>query len=279
MRPWRTFGLFGIALVFTSQLTFGQGRDFNQCLNSCFNTCDLGPADQAWGCRESCGGKCEKQFPNLPTPYGAIAFSARGAEGISWNKGNWAAAGQSAIASCGRYGSNCKVVYQFQDTCAALAVAKGAQHFESATGNTRKQAEANATAVCQQHWGTCLSDLSACSFLNGTQVTRTNPPPQPHAVSWGAIAYSAPDMQAGYASGKDDRSLAGKDAMDACSQRGRACVLRAVFNKQCGALAADRSFVGWATSAQPRDAQQEAVAQCTQNGGQNCMLHVLFCSY
>jgi hypothetical protein len=107
-----------------------------------------------------------------------------------------------------------------------------------------------------------VSNLSACSFAKAAapnQPNRPNPPPQAHATSWGAIAYSAPDMQAGWSQSKNDRSLAEKEAMNACSQRGKACVLRTVFNKQCAGLAWDRSFVGWATSTEPREAQQKAV--------------------
>lgn len=282
---WRMLSLYSVALVLTSQFALGQNPfDFKYCLDSCFTVCDSGPELLVWGCREDCGGKCERLIQSrdhntpAPAPYGAIAFGTQGAEGISWNKGTWAAADQSAIASCSRYGSDCKVVYRYQNTCAALAVAKGAHHYETATGNTEKQAEANSTAVCKKNWGVCLSDMSACSFAKESQATGTEPAPQPHAVSWGAIAYSAPDMKAGWSSGKVDRSLAVKEAMNVCSQLGRACVLRTAFNKECGALAADGSFVGWATSTQPREAQQNAIAQCTNNGGRNCALHVFFCS-
>ncbi len=279
-RCWWILAWLGIALGLMSQLAPGQTSDrFNQCLNSCFSVCDSGPASLAWGCRENCGSQCANLNQNSPAPYGAIAFGAHGAEGISWNKGSRAAADQDAIASCGRYGSNCKVVYRFENACAALAVAKGAQHFEAATGNTEKKAKADATAVCQQRWGTCLSDLSACSLASASRTNKPNPPAQPHATSWGAIAYSAPDMQAGWSSSKNDRSLAEKEAMDACSQRGKACVLRTVFNKECGALASDRSFAGWATSTDPREAQRNAVAQCTKDGGTRCALHIFFCSY
>jgi hypothetical protein len=272
--------LLGIALGVTSQLALGQTSDrFNQCLNNCFSVCDTGPANLAWGCREDCGRQCGNLNQNSPAPYGAIAFGTRGAEGISWNKGSGAAADQGAIATCSRYGSNCRVVYRFQNTCAALALAKGAQHFEAATGNTKEKAEANATAACQQRWGTCLSDLSACSLASTSGLNKPNPPAQPHATSWGAIAYSAPDMQAGWSYSKNDRSLAEKEAMTACSQRGRACVLRTVFNKQCAALASDRGFAGWATSTDPREAQQKAVEACTKNGGTRCTLHVFFCSF
>jgi hypothetical protein len=190
-----------------------------------------------------------------------------------------AAADGAAVATCSKYGSNCKVVYRFQNTCAALALAKGAQHFEVATGSTEKEAEASATAVCQKRWGPCVSDLSACSLTSTSRSNKPNPPAQPHATSWGAIAYSAPDMQAGWSQSKNDRSLAEKEAMNACSQRGKACVLRTVFNKQCAALARDGRFVGWATSTEPREAQQKAVEECRKDGGTRCALQVFFCSF
>src|SRR5271157_3582841 len=82
--------LLGIALGLASQLALGQTTwEFDQCLNSCFNVCNTGPASLAWGCREACGGQCADKNRNLPTPYGAIAFGTDGAEGISWNKANW----------------------------------------------------------------------------------------------------------------------------------------------------------------------------------------------
>jgi len=275
--------VIGIALGLASQLAIGQTTwQFDECLNSCMNICAAGPETLRWGCQESCGDKCADQNKNLPTPYGAIAFGTGGAEGISWNKANWAAANSAAITPCSRYANDCKVVYRYQNTCAALAVAKGAQHFETATGSTEKEAEARATAACQQRWGACKSDLSACSLTgttNASQPSKPNPPPQPHATSWGAIAYSAADMGAGWSQGKSERSLAEKEAMSICSQRGKACVLETVFNKQCGALAADRNFVGWATSTEPREAQQKALAECTKDGGTRCALHILFCSF
>ena len=76
------------------------------------------------------------------------------------------------------------------------------------------------------------------------RLNKPNPPAQPRATSWGAIAYSAADMGAGWSQGKSDRTSAEKAAMDTCSQRGKACALRIAFNKQCRALAADRDFTG-----------------------------------
>jgi hypothetical protein len=230
-----------------------------------------------WGCQESCGDKCQHANDVRPTPYGSIAFGTRGAQGISWNQGTWATADNLAIANCGRYGTDCKVVYHFQNACAALAVAKGG-HYEAGTGDTAKKAEANATAACQQHWGTCTTDISACSFAAATASKGSNPPPQPHATSWGAIAYSAPDMQSGWAISKNDQALAESEAMKMCTQRGKACAVKAVFNKQCGALARDRSFVGFGTAADQREAQQKALDACTKDGGARCVLYVSFCS-
>ena len=277
--------LLEIALGLAPQLVRGQPTDpkFSRCLDSCFNSCNSGPEMLRWGCREGCGRQCEAEAGPPPPPiYGAIAWGTRSAQGISWNQGNWAAADSNAIASCSRYGSDCKVVYRYQSTCAALAVAKGGQHFEPATGDTEKKAEANATAACQKLWGTCVSNLSACSFAKTAapkQPDQPKQPPQAHATSWGAIAYSAPDMQAGWSSSKNDKALAEQEAMKSCSQRGRACALQSVFNKQCAALARDGAFVGLATSTDPRETQRKAIDECVKGGGTRCVLQVFFCSF
>jgi Domain of unknown function (DUF4189) len=85
-------------------------------------------------------------------------------------------------------------------------------------------------------------------------------------------------MGAGWSQGKDDRTSAEKEALAACAQRGEACTLRTSFNKQCGALAADRDFTGWGTSADQREAQQKAIDDCKKAGGTRCALHISFCS-
>ena len=275
----RILAVLGIALGLTSQPAIGQTTwQFDKCLNDCFNLCKLGPERLAFGCQENCGGQCAKYNRNVPAPYGAIAVGA-GGQGISQNRASWAAADRDAVAACSKYGRDCKVVYRFQNTCAAIAEAKGTQHFEVATASTEKEAAASATAACQQHWGTCRSPLSTCSLTGTSGSNQPNPPAQPRAISWGAIAYSAADMGAGWSQGKSERATAEKEAMNVCSQRGKACVLRIAFNKQCGALAADRTFVGWATSTEPRDAQQKAVAACMKDGGARCALHIFFCSF
>ena len=263
-------GTFGL----TPQVARGQRSCYEGCQDSCRDLSGHITSDQ---CVETCRRAYCEQKDNQPRPYGAIAFGAvNGAEGISWNKGTQAEADQAALATCGKRGNNCKIVHRFRDTCAALAVAAGAQHYEAAAGDSAKQAESNATALCQRNWGRCLSDLSACSL---TGAARPSAPSPPRATSWGAIAYSTADMAAGSSQGKSDRASAQKEAMSICSQRGKACVLRIDFNKQCGALAADRDFAGWGASTDPREAQRKAIDDCAKAGGARCVLHVFFCSF
>jgi hypothetical protein len=85
-------------------------------------------------------------------------------------------------------------------------------------------------------------------------------------------------MGAGYSQGKPDRASAEKEAMSICSQRGKGCVLRTAFNKQCGALAADRDFTGWAISTDQTDALRKAIEECKKSGGTTCAPHIAFCS-
>jgi hypothetical protein len=262
----------GITLIFMPQLA---------CAQSCYERCQTSCKDLSGhinsGCVDNCQrAYCENRNANQPKPFGAISYGDHGAEGISWNKGTQAEADQAAKASCSRNGNNCKIVYQYRDTCAALAVAAGGQHYESATGRSEKNAEANATALCQQNWGRCLSDLSACSLTGANPLP---PPPSPRATSWGAIAYSTADMGAGSSQAKSDRASAEREAMSICSQRGKACVLRVAFNKQCGALAADRNFAGSGASANEREAQKKALDECAKAGGARCVLHISFCSF
>ena len=227
---------------------------------------------------DTCARQYCEQKDNQPRPFGAIAYgSDHGAEGISWNKGTQAEADRAALATCGKHGNNCRVVYRFRDTCAALAVAAGGQRYEAATGGSEKSAEVNATSACQRNWGRCVADLSACSLVSG--ASRPSPPPVSRGTSWGAIAYSAGDMGAGWSQGKNDRASAEKEAMRLCAGRGKACVLQVAFNKQCGALAADRNFTGSGVAAEQRMALQKAMDECKKAGGTRCAPHIAFCSF
>jgi hypothetical protein len=192
---------------------------------------------------------------------------------MSWNQTSSAEADRIALNTCGRYGTNCKLVSRFENTCAALAKSDDDRHAEAATGPSQQQAKTNAIATCRTHWGKCSSDLSACSYAD-----RHVPPPPPRSISWGAIAFSAVDGQTGYSQAKDDRIAAEKEALSVCSQRGKACEVMTAFNKQCGALVRDGKIAGVATAADQQVALQQARQECTRNGGTRCIPQVLFCS-
>jgi hypothetical protein len=222
-------------------------------------------------CRESC----------RPDGWGAIAYSWKDKiSGWSFALGDKHTAEQVARQYCANeHGSSCAIEASYYNSCGAVAadgdlVAWG-------TSGTKGQAEQRALAECAKIGGkSCVVEVSACSARSGNSETRpASPPPPPKAIAWGAIAYSTHDMGAGWAQGKADRASAEKEAMDVCSQRGKSCVLRATFNKTCGALAADRDFAGTATSTDQREALQKAIAACKQAGGTNCVPHIMFCSF
>ena len=283
---WDAPRKFRQILVFALGIAFGLAPQPSRAQNStqyflCYELCQSNCKDrpnylEKTECVQNCSMGCKKD-DTQPRPYGAIAYGTdHAAEGISWNKGSQAEADRTALGVCSQHGKNCTVVYRFQNTCAALALATGSQHYEANTGGTAKDAEANATAACQRSWGRCETNLSACSL---TGARRPSSPPPPKATSWGAIAYSTADMGAGYSQGKSDRASAEKEAMNLCSQRGKACAVRIAFNKECGALAADRNFAGWGASTDMREAQRKAMDDCTKAGGTRCALHIAFCSY
>jgi hypothetical protein len=272
---WRLVLSLGIAFVFTPQLAPGQDSpDVRHCIVNCEISCRSSPSP--FLCQMNCGDDCGRRYNEPPRPYGSIAFGTHGAEAISWAKGSQEEADRNALATCNKYGTDCRIVFRYQYTCAALAVAMGSQHWEAATGYSEKDAEANAVSVCQGKWGKCLTNLSACSAKGGGKAF---PPAPPKAISWGAIAYSIADMGAGWSMGKSDRASAEKEAMSICSQRGKACVLESAFNKQCGAVAADRSFAGWGVAPDQREAQRKAIEECTKAGGRRCVLHISICSF
>jgi Domain of unknown function (DUF4189) len=268
--------LLGMALISAPRRALGL-PDYPACVAACPSQCQ-GPAGVVLGCMSQCYEGCRRVNPDNskplpPAPYGAIAYGDQGAEGMSWNQTSSADADRVALNICGKYGTNCKVVNRFENTCAALAKADDERHFEAATGPTKEQAAASAIGACKSRWGKCSSDLSSCSFAD-----RHTPPPGPRATSWGAIAFSAVDGQSGWAQAKEDRASAEKGALSVCSQRGKACVVMTAFNKQCGGLARDGKIAGTAVAADQQTALQQARQACTKNGGSRCAIQVLFCS-
>lgn len=249
---------------------------------SCFQTCmdrSAGISGMTYQHKyELCEIRCKGKGL---TSWGAIAYSKKDRiSGWSFEQVDRASAERAALQYCNKEGGvKCLVETSFNATCGAVAadgdlVAWG-------TAGTAAGAKQFAVAECTRLGGKkCEVEASVCSASGSSSSSGTPPPPQPpKAISWGAIAYSSTDMGAGWSQGKTDRASAEREAMAACAQRGKACVLRTAFNKQCGALAADRDFTGWGVSADQRQALQKALDDCRKAGGARCVPHISFCSF
>ena len=259
-----------------------RGQDtINRCIDKCYGSCDSYPTGSS--SKQSCVDQCiEYTCKAALKVWGAIAYSkTERVFGYSFEMPDALAARQLALDNCRKNGKGCVVETAFSRTCAALAAA--GDRVGLGTAPTKQAAAQRAMTECQATGVKgCEVQVWVCSAPNASGPSGTAPapapPPAPKAVAWGAIAYSAGDMGAGWAQGKSDRATAEREAMAACRRRGKACLLRTAFNKQCGALAADRGFEGWGTSTDAREAQQKAMDECRNAGGTQCALHIMFCS-
>lgn len=95
---------------------------------------------------------------------------------------------------------------------------------------------------------------------------------------WGAIAYSTKDKGYGWSVDHNDQNDAKKEALKRCSVHGAACQVWAVYENECGALAADGNIVTWGTAYLKEGAQQRALLECKKAGGKNCAIEVWSCS-
>jgi hypothetical protein len=268
-------------LLLLPLLTLAHAQSMNYCIDKCWSSCSAEPMGSS--AKSNCVDQCIKYSCRASLDvWGAIAYSKPDkAYGYSLELENEATARKVALENCRKHGTACVVETVFSRTCAALAA--GGDHVGWGTDRTREAAEKRALSECSLTGAKgCAIQTWVCSApnaaANGGTARPPSPPPAPKAVAWGAIAYSAADMGAGWSQGKPDRAAAEREAMSACQQRGKSCILRAAFNKQCGALAADRNFEGSATSTDAREAQQKAMDECRKAGGTHCALHIMFCS-
>lgn len=224
-------------------------------------------------CEISCRGKNGNSEPT--TGWGSIAYSAKEhAYGYAYLKQSKADAEQVAMQNCNQRASGCSIRIDFYNSCGA--VASSGDTVGAGTASTKAGAEQKAVAACASNGGRqCTPESSVCSGASAASTT----PDAPRAVSWGAIAYSNKDSGSGWAQGKGDKPAAEREALNACAQRGRNCSILTSFNKQCGAVAADREFFGWGTHDDQRTAQQRALDECKKDGGARCALRISFCSY
>jgi hypothetical protein len=214
------------------------------------------------------------------TGWGAIAYSAKDkVSGWSFEQESRGTAEQVAMQYCNRdRGASCAVRTSYYNSCGAVAA--DGEIAGAGSSGTKENAQQQALAACIRSGGKrCAVQVTACSGVSSSSASAApSAPPPPRQTSWGAIAYSSKDQGAGWSQGKDDKASAEKEAMAVCAQRGKGCVLKTSFNKECGALAADRDFTGWATSPDQTVAMQQAMDECRKSGGTRCVLHILFCS-
>lgn len=95
--------------------------------------------------------------------YGAIAFSqSTGASGWSKNYDNKRSASRAALGYCADSANDCKVVYNFTNSCAALAAGPDGGYGTDWDVKQRR-AEKKAIAACNQYSSGCRIVVSACS--------------------------------------------------------------------------------------------------------------------
>lgn len=96
--------------------------------------------------------------------YGAIAYDAEtGAVGWSYDFDDAPAAERKALAGCGEHGGNCKVVYDFWNSCAALAATDDGR-YSVGRADTQDDAKVDAMAACEQNGsGTCAIQAWSCT--------------------------------------------------------------------------------------------------------------------
>ena len=116
--------------------------------------------------------------------------------------------------------------------------------------------------------GECVEHTTTC----------TTPPPPPPA--YGAIAYGKKSGAWGYSYHWDSRAKAESVAMENCSKNGNDCEVMVWFQRECGAVAApaDAGAAYWGLGDGEGAAREEAMRQCTKDGGKGCEVKVSQCS-
>jgi len=274
-----------LAIVF-SQPWFGSRANAGDCVVECvsgfscnyFQSPGLPPPDcsaQRSAYLQRCEIACKGKSRAASTGWGSIAYSAKEhAWGSSYLQDSKAAAQKVALGYCNQRAANCSTRVDFYNSCGAVAA--DGEIVGSGTGPNKAGAEQKAVAACSTLGGKhCGVESSVCSGA----ASASSEPSVPKAISWGAIAYSNKDFGSGWSQGKNDRASAEREALGACAQRGKNCELQTSFNKQCGALAADREFFGWGTNEDQRAAQLRAIDECKKDGGTRCSLRISFCSF
>ncbi len=138
---------------------------------------------------------------------------------------------------------------------------------------------ANCFTDCLARSGCSTIGSDNGSFCSGTSTRCSTECRNENKESYGAIAYSAADEGYGYSDGQDNRKQAEKLAMKYCKKYGKKCESAVWFYNSCGAVAAGGKKVGWAQGATSGAASQSALQFCKKEGGRNCAVKAVHCSY
>jgi hypothetical protein len=132
----------------------------------CVSACQASTyCDSEMNASGECGRRLNDCYINEcnKTLYGALAYDAENGDyGWSADFANQAAAEQTALSGCSA-GSNCKIVYDFWNSCAALAAASdGSYAIEG--GDNQDGAQRSALASCEKNGGQgCKIQVWSCT--------------------------------------------------------------------------------------------------------------------
>ncbi|HLJ19848.1 MAG TPA: DUF4189 domain-containing protein [Stellaceae bacterium] len=116
--------------------------------------------------RTNCKERCPREPSRMTAAYGALAYGTDStAWGFSYRQSSAAAAERDALEKCKPNGDDCKVVYRFSNTCAALAAVEDKGVFATADARSKGGAEEAAMAACtRQNGDGCVLEVSTCSL-------------------------------------------------------------------------------------------------------------------
>lgn len=130
------------------------------------------------------------------------------------------------------------------------------------------QAQVCTTTCSMYEEGQCVEYEHSCE---------TPEPPKP---SYGAIAYGKKSQAYGFSYQWDSEAKAESEALKNCAKNGPDCEIMVWFERRCGAVAArsDGKYAYWGLGDGEGAAREEAMRQCTKDGGQGCEVKVSQCS-
>jgi hypothetical protein len=119
-------------------------------------------------------------------------------------------------------------------------------------------------------------DEYACTLQRSDCVAHCRRERERESESFGAIAYSSATRTFAYSADYSNRAEAEDGAVRACNEDD--CEVIVWFYNSCGAVAIGSGGPTWGRDGTKQSAQRRALAQCVQEGQQNCKLVVSACS-